>query len=394
MSDPMINLTVLGSTGSIGRQALEVLEWHHERLRVRALTGGRNWHLLAEQARKFHPLLVAVADEAAYAPLKKELSGCGVRVLAGEEGLLQAASCPDSELALAAISGLAGLAPLLCAIDSGKNIALANKEALVAGGSLVLSRCRQKQVELRPVDSEHSAIWQCLAGEDREAVESLIITCSGGAFRELSREALRLVRAADALRHPTWRMGRKITVDCATLVNKGLEVIEAHWLFGIDYRRIRVLLHPQSVVHSLVQFRDGSVKAQLGLADMRLPIAYALLGGERPASPAPRLDLLELGRLDFLPPDHQRFPALNTLMEAGERGGCLPAYLNGANEVLVQAFLRDDLPFLAIGETLREMLAEAPAALDAEPLSLTQVLAADAQGRRDAAALTEKYRSC
>ncbi|MBR0375133.1 MAG: 1-deoxy-D-xylulose-5-phosphate reductoisomerase [Firmicutes bacterium] len=387
----MINLTILGSTGSIGRQALEVADWHPERLRVRALAAHDNWRLLAEQARRYRPALVAVADEAACGPLRRELDGLPICVLAGEEGLLAAAALDEADTALAAMSGLAGLRPLLAAIDSGKTIALANKEALVASGQLVTERCRERGVELRPVDSEHSAVWQCLAGEDPSAVEKLIITCSGGAFRELSREELAKVRAADALRHPNWHMGRKITVDCATLVNKGLEVIEAHWLFGVEYENIEVAIHPQSLVHSLVCFRDGSVKAQLGPADMRLPIAYALLGRERLANPGPRLDLLQASRLDFLPPDESRFPGLRAMLDAGKRGGLLPAYLNGANEALVESFLWDEIPYLFIGDSLGLLLAQAPSELQktGSAADLDAVLAADARGRADAAALME-----
>lgn len=387
----MINLTILGSTGSIGRQALEVADWHAERLRVRALAAHDNWRLLAEQARRYRPALVAVADEAACGPLRRELDGLPIRVLAGEEGLLAAAALDEADTALAAMSGLAGLRPLLAAIDSGKTIALANKEALVASGQLVTERCREQGVELRPVDSEHSAVWQCLAGEDPSAVEKLIITCSGGAFRELTQEQLQKVTAADALRHPNWHMGRKITVDCATLVNKGLEVIEAHWLFGVEYENIEVAIHPQSLVHSLVCFRDGSVKAQLGPADMRLPITYALLGRERLPNPGPRLDLLQASRLDFLPPDESRFPGLRAMLDAGKRGGLLPAYLNGANEALVESFLWDGIPYLFIGDSLGLLLAQAPSELQntGSAADLDAVLAADARGRADAAALME-----
>ena len=389
----MINLTILGSTGSIGRQALEVADWHPERLKVRALAAHGHWRLLAEQARKHRPAVAAVADESAYEPLARELSGTGIKVLAGEEGMREVASLDEADTALAAMSGLAGLKPLLAAIDSGKTVALANKEALVSAGALVTERARRTGVELRPVDSEHSAIWQSLAGEDPAAVDELIITCSGGAFRALRREELSQVTAADALRHPNWQMGRKITVDCATLVNKGLEVIEAHWLFGVDYDNIKVVIHPQSLVHSLVRFRDGSLKAQLGPTDMRLPIAYALLGQERLPNPTEKLDLLQASRLDFLPPDYDRFPGLKAMLEAGKRGGELPAYLNGANEVLVQAFLEDKIPYLFIGETLRLLLENAPAELggDDTAAGIEAVLAADARGRAAAAALMENY---
>ena len=389
----MINLSILGSTGSIGRQALEVADWHPEYMRVRALAAHDNWQLLAEQSRRFRPAIAAVADEAAYEPLARELSGTGIKVLAGEEGLLETAALDEADTLLAAMSGLAGLKPLLAAIDSGKTVALANKEALVSAGALVTERARQAGVELRPVDSEHSAIWQSLAGEDPAAVDELIITCSGGAFRDLSREELSQVTAADALCHPNWQMGRKITVDCATLVNKGLEVIEAHWLFGVDYENIKVVIHPQSLVHSLVRFRDGSLKAQLGRADMRLPIAYALLGQERLPNPTEKLDLLQVSRLDFLPPDYDRFPGLKAMLEAGKRGGALPAYLNGANEVLVQAFLEDKIPYLFIGDTLTRLLDTAPAELggDDTAVGIEAVLTADARGRAAAAALMENY---
>ena len=387
----MINLTILGSTGSIGRQALEVADWHPERLKVRALAAHDNWRLLAEQARRFRPAVAAVADVSALAPLRQELSGTGIRALAGEEGLLEAASLNEADTVLAAMSGLAGLKPLLAAIDSGKTIALANKEALVSAGSLVTEEARKAGVELRPVDSEHSAIWQSLAGEDPAAIGELIITCSGGAFRDLSRAELAQVTAADALRHPNWQMGRKITIDCATLVNKGLEVIEAHWLFGVDYENIKVVVHPQSLVHSLVRFRDGSLKAQLGRADMRLPIAYALLGQERLPNPTEKLDLLQASRLDFLPPDYDRFPGLKAMLEAGKRGGALPAYLNGANEALVEAFLLDKIPYLFIGDSLLRLLENAPSELEAEDAAaeLTAVLTADARGRAAAAVLME-----
>ncbi len=388
----MTDLTILGCTGSIGRQALKVADWHPDRLRVRALAAGSDWRLLAEQARRYRPAIAAIADEEALPALRRELSGSGVKALAGEEGLREAAACEQADTALAAISGMAGLKPLLAAIDSGKTIALANKEALVAAGALVTARCRDQGIELRPVDSEHSAIWQCLAGEDPASVEKLIITCSGGAFRDADPQQLGRMRAADALRHPNWQMGRKITVDCATLVNKGLEVIEAHWLFGVDYDRIDVVIHPQSIVHSLVAFRDGSVKAQLGQADMRLPIAYALLGRERAANPSPRLDLVSAGRLEFRAPDNRRFPALNTVIAAGRQGGLVPAYINGANEVLVAAFLGDKLPYPAIGGILGRLLEQAPAAVAGPERAgeLAEIFAADAQGRADAGRLVEK----
>lgn len=374
----MIKLSIAGATGSIGRQGLEVASWFPDKIKIVALSAGRDWQGLAALARQYRPAVVALADESGYGRLKAELADLpGLSLLAGEAGLTRAAAWEEADTCLAAISGQAGLPPLIAAMQAGKQICLANKEALVAAGPLVTGLAKKQGLRLRPVDSEHSAIWQCLAGEDPAQVERLLLTCSGGAFRELSREQLQSVTAAQALKHPNWRMGGKITVDCATLVNKGLEVIEAHWLFGLDYDKIQVLIHPQSVVHSLVAFGDGSFKAQLGPADMRLPIQYALFDQERPLNPSPRLDLAAVGRLDFYPPDGERFPGLPLLVEAGRRGGLVPAYLSAANEALVQAFLQGRLPFLAIGSSLASLLAQAPAG-EAEELS--QVLAAGRAG--------------
>lgn len=384
----MINFTILGASGSIGRQALEVAAWRPQQLRPVALTADRDWRTLADQARRWHPALVAVAQEQAWAPLRQELTGSGVRVLAGAEGLAAAAELEAADTVLAAISGLAGLPPLLAAIRSGKRICLANKEALVAAGPLVTGLARERRVDVLPVDSEHSAIWQCLAGEDPDSVAQLILTASGGAFRDLSWEQLAQVTPEQALCHPNWRMGPKITVDCATMVNKGLEVIEAHWLFGLDYHRIQVLIHPESIVHSLVAFNDGSLKAQLATADMRLPIQYALLGRQRPPTPAAPPDLASLGQLRFRPPDNDRFPALAAIRQAGEAGGLAPAFLNGANEELNARFLRHELPFTAIGAILTQLPPLAPAG---EADALAAIIAADQAGRQAAAAAAEKF---
>lgn len=377
----MVKLALLGASGSIGRQALEVCRWQRQDIKVIALSGGGDWRFLAEAAREFRPALAAVAEEAAYAPLKRELSGLPITVLAGEEGLAACAAHEQADTVLAAISGMAGLKPLLAAIQSGKRIALANKEALVAGGELVMRRAAERGVEIFPVDSEHSALAQCLAGENRAEIRRLILTASGGAFRDWSRSQMDQARAEDALRHPNWRMGPKITVDCATLVNKALEVIEAHWLFGVDYQHIDIVVHPESIIHSLAEFTDGSVKAQLGWPDMRLPIQYALLGGRRPANPLKPLDLAQLGTLHFSAPDRERFPALDLMLAAGRAGGTAPAYLNAVNEAAVQAFLRDEISFPQIALYLERALrsySPAPA------LSEQAIFAADAAARAQA----------
>lgn len=377
----MLRLALLGASGSIGRQALQVADWRPEQIKIISMTAGRDWRFLADMARKYRPALVAVADEAGYAPLKEALAGCPVAVAAGESGLAEAAAHAQADMTLAAISGLAGLKPLLAAIAADKAIALANKESLVAAGSLVMPQVRARGLALNPVDSEHAALWQCLRGEEPESVAKLILTASGGAFRDKSAAELAQATPRQALRHPNWRMGAKITIDCATMVNKGLEVIEAHWLFGVPYEQIDVLVHPESIVHSLVTFRDGSVKAQLGLADMRLPIQYALLGGARPETALAPPDLAALAALHFRRPDDTRFPALQIIRRAGAAGGDLPAFLNGANEVLVAAFLQEKIAFPTIADALGELFARRRAA----PVgTAADVFAADAAGREAA----------
>lgn len=383
----MKRIAVLGVSGSIGRQALEVCAWQPDQLRPLALTAGQDWQALAEAARRFRPAYIAISNQAVYPALKAACADLPLRIGVGPEGVAEAAAYQEVDLALLAISGMAALPALLAAIEAGKDIALANKEALVAAGQLVMGEIRRRGLRLYPVDSEHSAIWQCLAGEKAEDVERLILTASGGAFRDLPLAEMGAITPAMALQHPNWRMGPKITVDCATMVNKGLEIIEAHWLFGMAYERIEVLLHPESLIHSLVGFRDGSIKAQLGPADMRLPIQYALLGQERPPTPLPRLDLATAGSLRFSQPDPSRYPALGLARQAGERGGTAPAYFNGANEALVAAFLAGRLPFLSIAACLGQLLA----AYQPKPLAdLDQVFAAAEQGRLDAAAFAEQ----
>ncbi len=348
-------LAVLGSTGSIGTQALEVVEAHYHRLRVVALTARGNVDLLEEQARRFRPLLVGLVSEKAAREMRKRLAGTGIKVVGGRECLLEAAVHPEAEVVLNAVVGSAGLAPTLAALGAGKRLALANKESMVAGGELVLKALRDGG-EIIPVDSEHGAIFHCLRGEDPRYVESIVLTASGGPFRGKTREELASVTVREALAHPTWKMGRKITVDSATLMNKGLEVIEAHFLFGLPYSRIRVVLHPQSVIHSLVEFVDGSLSAQLSLPDMRLPISLALSYPERWGPPFVRTELSRLGNLTFEDVDRKTFGCLDLAYRAGEEGGLTPAVLNAANEVAVEAFLVGKLPFLGIEEVIARTL--------------------------------------
>jgi len=378
----MRKLAVFGSTGSIGRQALEVAAAFPEELEITSLVAGHNVEVLAEQVRRCRARLAVVADEGRWRELKELLAGVPVEVLAGEEGLAAAVE-DESDLVLAAIVGVAGLKPTLAALRAGKDVALANKETMVTAGPLVRAEARQRGAKILPVDSEHSAIFQCLqAGAPRE-VRRLLLTASGGPFRTWPKEKLARVTAAEALRHPNWRMGAKITVDSATLMNKGLEVIEARWLFDVPLERIEVLVHPESIVHSLVEFVDGAVVAQLGPPDMRLPIQYALLYPRRLASPWPRLDLT--GRaLTFAAPDGDRFPCLALARTAAEKGGTFPAVLNGANEVAVAEFLAGRLSFPGIAQVVEQVLAShLPVA---EP-DLTQVLAADAWAREKARAV-------
>jgi 1-deoxy-D-xylulose-5-phosphate reductoisomerase len=348
-------LAVLGSTGSIGRQALEVVERHPSRLEVVALTAHSNLELLREQALRHRPLLLGVTGEEAGRRAQQELAGLGAEVLTGREALEAAASLPQADLVLNAVVGSAGLEATLAALGAGKRLALANKESLVAGGPLVLEALKRGG-ELIPVDSEHSAVFQCLRGEDPGEVESIILTASGGPFYGRSREELKGVGVNEALAHPTWKMGRKISVDSATLMNKGLEVIEAHFLFGLPYERIEVVAHPQSVIHSMVRFRDGAVMAQLSLPDMRLPISYALSFPERWEPAWRRTDLSGLGGLTFGELDRETFVCLDLAYRAGEAGGSAPAVLNAANEAAVASFLEGRIGFTDIGDIVKAVL--------------------------------------
>jgi 1-deoxy-D-xylulose-5-phosphate reductoisomerase len=350
------NIAILGSTGSIGRSTLDVVRNLPDRFRVTYLTANRNIDLLREQIAQFHPRGVVVRDELNAAELRRQL-GNSIDVLSGEEGLDSVVRRDDVDVVLSSLVGFAGLRPTLSAIEAGKDVALANKETLVVGGEIIMRRVAEKGVRLIPVDSEHSAILQCLQGEDRSSVARLLLTASGGPFLHLDRGHFGSVTKAQALNHPTWRMGNKITIDSATLMNKGLEVIEAFWLFGIPSEKIEVVIHPQSIIHSMVEFVDGSIKAQLGVPDMKIPIQYALTFPERPPTTYRRVDFGTLREMNFFPPDLEKFRCLALAYRALSLGGTAPAVLNAANEVAVQMFLDEQLPFSAIPLLIEESLA-------------------------------------
>ncbi len=382
-------IAILGSTGSIGRSALSVVESHQDRLQVVGLAAGANSTLLAAQVERFRPRVAAMASAQALDHARARFGAWRPETTAaGAEGLLAVATHPDADLVLCASSGTTALEAVLAAIEHGKTIALANKEVLVMAGAIVTDAAARRGVAILPVDSEHNAIHQCLHGRDRGDVKRLVLTASGGPFRGHSAAELRKVGPEDALRHPTWRMGRKITIDSATLMNKGLEVIEAHWLFGAGPDQIDVVIHPQSVVHSMVELCDGSVIAQLGVTDMRLPIQYAFSYPERWAGALPSLDLVKAAPLEFLLPDRRRFPCLDLAYRAlrGESG--LAVVLNAANEVAVAAFLAGGLGFVQIAEVIeRAMDAHAPAPVR----SLADVRAADLWAREYAQELVRGY---
>ncbi|HWR39706.1 MAG TPA: 1-deoxy-D-xylulose-5-phosphate reductoisomerase [Patescibacteria group bacterium] len=352
----MRHISILGSTGSVGTQALDVIAANPERFCVDGLAAYHNDELLEKQMRLFQPAQAVLVDKAAAERLRKRYQGT-TEILDGEDALLTVATLPATETVLTAMVGFVGLKPTLAAIDAGKTIALANKETLVAAGEIVMQRAREKQVKILPVDSEHSAIYQALNGESRQSVSRLILTASGGPFRGFNRQQLASVTIADCLRHPNWSMGKKITVDSATLVNKGLEVIEAHWLFDVDYDSIVVSVHPQSIVHSMVEYIDGSVIAQLGQPDMRVPIQYAFSYPERLRSTFPRLDFHAMKDLTFAAPDMDTFPSLRMAVEAGRTGGTLPCVFNAANEEAVAAFLTGNIGFLAIYQVIEQVMA-------------------------------------
>jgi len=365
-----IGLVVLGSTGSIGRQTLDVVRSLPKHFNVIGLAAGGNVTLLEEQAREFRPRLIYCDRESEY------VRG---RVSARWAGMEEMAAYPDTDVVVTATLGITGLSPTLAALRAGKTVALANKEVLVMAGQILTAEAKRHNAQLRPIDSEHSAIWQCLWGEQPDSVERIVLTASGGPFRDTPPEELHRVTAEQALRHPNWQMGQKITVDSATLFNKGLECIEARWLFDVPLDRIDVILHRESIVHSLVMFRDGSVKAQLGVPDMRLPIQCALTYPERvPGTAVPRLDLRRIGTLNFGTPDMKRYPCLSLALEAGRNGGAFPAVLCAADEIAVQHFLAGHLGFTDIARVIEGALADHTG--PANP-SLDDILAADASAR-------------
>ena len=372
-------LSILGSTGSIGRQTLEVVEQMPE-IEVAALTAGTNVERMVQQCRAFHPELAVMATQEAANELKNALEGENIRVLSGMDGLIAAAQHEKADTVVTAVVGMVGLRPTLAAISQKKRIALANKETLVCAGELVMAAAREYGAEIIPVDSEHSAIFQCLMGcRERSEIRRLILTCSGGPFFGKTAEELESVTKSDALKHPNWKMGNKITIDCATLMNKGLEVIEAMRLYDLPLSKVDVVIHRQSIVHSLVEFRDGAVMAQLGVPDMRIPIRLAMTYPYRAENPAPPLDLLSCGELTFCAPDETAFPCLALAKEAAGRGGNCCAVLNGANEAAVAKYLKDEIGFYDIPGLVR-------GAMDAVPFvkspDLNEILQADALARK------------
>ena len=372
-------ICILGSTGSIGTQALDVISQHPDLYETYALTANRRWKELAVQARRFHPAAVVIADETFYGPLVKELADMpDVKVYCGSKALEEIVESPSIDMVLTAMVGYAGLAPTIHAVKAKKRICLANKETLVVAGELILQLAQQYHTPILPVDSEHSAIFQSLVGEDGNEIEKILLTCSGGPFRRFTHDQLKTVTAADALKHPTWDMGAKITIDSASLMNKGFEVIEAKWLFGVPADKIQVLVHPQSIVHSAVQFRDGGVKAQLGVPDMRLPIQYAVSFPKRLHLNGDRLDLFRQP-LEFFEPDVEKFKCLAMAYEAINKGGNMPCIVNAANEIVNAGFRRGLCSFLAMGDIIEQTMQQV--AFDSNP-DYEVYVQTDAEARR------------
>ena len=351
----MKKIAILGSTGSIGTQTLEVVEQNRD-LQVTALAAGSNVRLMEQQIRRFSPALACMGDEEKARELRTLTKDLNVRITSGMEGLLEVAAEPQSEILVTAIVGMIGIRPTIAAIEAGKDIALANKETLVTAGHLIMPLAKEKNVKILPVDSEHSAIFQCMNGEDKRAVHKILLTASGGPFRGWSKEQLFNVQPEDALKHPNWSMGKKITIDSSTMVNKGLEVMEAKWLFGVDLDQIQVVVQPQSVIHSMVEFEDGAVMAQLGTPDMKLPIQYALYYPERRFLPGERLDFAKLGKISFEEPDLLVFRGLSLAYQAGREGGSIPTVYNAANEYAVAKFLGRKISYPAIIEMIESAM--------------------------------------
>ena len=349
-------INLLGSTGSIGTQTLDIIRNSGGELKVAALAAGKNTSLLKDQIREFKPMLVCTADELSLDALREEFENEKTQIVYGKDGLLKAAAFEPADMMVTAIVGMMGILPTIKAIEAGKDIALANKETLVTAGHIIMPLAKEKGIKIYPVDSEHSAIFQCLQGEEHKSIKKLLITASGGPFRGYSEEELKKVNLEQALNHPNWSMGKKITIDSATLTNKGLEVIEAHWLFDMPYDRIEAVIHPQSIIHSMVEFCDGAVKAQLGTPDMKLPIQYALLRTERQGIDEEPMDIVRIGRLDFYEPDTNVFKGLKFAYDAGNTGGNMPVIFNAANEFAVARFLNREITFTQIYELIERAM--------------------------------------
>ncbi|MBI4115411.1 MAG: 1-deoxy-D-xylulose-5-phosphate reductoisomerase [Candidatus Omnitrophica bacterium] len=379
----MKTLSVVGSTGSIGQKVLEIVRLHPERFRIAALAARKNTKILLKQAKEFRPRMVCVFDEIQARGIKSSLERLGVRLVTGEEGLLEVSAIGEAQQVIFSLVGAKGLPPIFEAIRKGKDVAIANKEPLVMAGELLVSEAAKRRVKLLPIDSEHSGLWQCLEGRIKESVRKLILTSSGGPFRK-RKGSLAKVTVKEALRHPKWRMGPKITVDSATLMNKGLEVIEASNLFGLGVDRVEVLIHPEAVIHALVEFIDGSHLAQLAVTDMRVPIQYALSFPERLNHLFPHLDLVKVGSLHFEKPNLKKFPCLEFGYEAQRRGGTMPAVLNGANEIAVEKFLTEEIPFLGIPKMIEKVMQKHR--VKAKP-GLADILEADQWARKEATKL-------
>ncbi len=381
-------VAILGSTGSIGTQALDVLRSNPDHFELQIITANGNAQLLIEQAIEFQPAAVVIVDDSKYDEVKNALWKHDIQVYAGADSLEQVVTYDSVDIVLTALVGYAGLKPTLAAIEAGKNIALANKETLVVAGELVTQLAKEKGVNIYPVDSEHSAIFQCLVGEFHNPIEKIYLTASGGPFRGMKKDQLVGVTKEAALKHPNWEMGAKITIDSATMMNKGLEVIEAKWLFGLQNDQIDVIVHPQSIVHSIAQFRDGSMKAQMGLPDMKLPIQFALTYPDRLKTDFPRFNFMDYPSLTFEKPDLETFKNLRLAYEVMEMGGTAPCVLNAANEVTVAAFLRDEIPFLSIADINEQVVKETE--IIRSP-SLQSYIDKDAEARAMATALLTKF---
>ncbi|QYX33280.1 1-deoxy-D-xylulose-5-phosphate reductoisomerase [Sphaerospermopsis torques-reginae] len=387
-------ITLLGSTGSIGTQTLDIVSEHPDKFRIVGLAAGRNVELFAAQIRQFRPQIAAISAADKLPELREAIQDLDPQpiLLAGEEGVIEVARYGDSQSVVTGIVGCAGLLPTIAAIEAGKDIALANKETLIAGGPVVLPLVEKHGVKLLPADSEHSAIFQCLQGVPKDGLKKILLTASGGAFRDWPVEKLPTVKVADALKHPNWSMGKKITVDSATLMNKGLEVIEAHYLFGMDYDDIEIVIHPQSIIHSLIELQDTSVLAQLGWPDMRLPLLYAMSWPERIYTNWERLNLVKCGNLTFREPDHQKYPCMNLAYAAGRAGGSMTAVLNAANEQAVALFLEEKIGYLDIARCI-EWVCDRHQNDNKQNPSLDDILAADQWARQEVFTATEKLAS-